>query len=144
MKRWLLIWIPLAFLLAMPCRWGEAVLDGRPDKHPRYTPGRIIVKLTPPAYEKIAPAMRGQDSIDPQELPIEPLRQVSQRFQVFSWKRLFPPVSGEDPTGLRRIYLLTCDPQVDVPAAAGAFSALAEWVEYAEPDFLVEVQPSLQ
>lgn len=108
----------------------------------QHVPGRIIVKLRPNAAKQVAKALSRQGSLTPEQLPVEPLRRISQEYQVHDWKLLFSNPLKEDPSGLNRIFLLSCDPSVDVGAAAGAFSALSELVEYAEPDQIVEVQPT--
>jgi hypothetical protein len=108
----------------------------------QHVPGRIIVKLRPNAAEQVARALGGQGSLTPEQVPVEPLRRISQEVQVQSWKPLFSNPLKEDPSGLNRIFLLTCDPSVDVLEASRAFSALSEFVEYAEPDRIVEAQPA--
>ena len=112
----LLNWAPLAFGVVDP--------EENPAlRRPQHVPGRLIVKLTRQANQELTP-----------------LKKLSRQYRVKDWKPLFPSTGTEDPTGLNRIYLLTCDPAVDVRAASSAFSALKEYVEYAEPDFIARIQ----
>lgn len=113
-----------------------------PPQSPRYASGRILVKLTPTAAQQVEAVDLEGNGITAEQLPIEPLRAVSQQYQVVRWKRLIAKRSGEgnDPVGMGRIYLLVCDPRTDVKMAVGAFSRLKELVEYAEPDYMVQTQ----
>ena len=85
--------------------------------------------------------MENLDGWSPDQLPIEELKRLSLSYQVVRWKRLLPKRDrSEDSQGLGRIYLVTCGPLVNIPAACGAFSQLSDWVEYAEPDSMVQIQ----
>ena len=109
-------------------------------ERPSYAPGRIIVKLTPKAAGQVDPVQGMAKTIAAQKLPVEPLRVLSQKFQVVRWERLFPVTGTKEATGLERVYLLLCDKEVDVQAAARAFGGLKDLVEYAEPDYQAHIQ----
>ncbi len=118
----------------------------QPNPPSRYAPGRILVKLTPAAAQLLEKAGEGQN-LSPEQLPIEQLRKVSERYKVISWKPLLVRPVDKDPTGMNRIYVLTSDLGIDISAAVQAFRALSEFVEYAEPDYEVQIQaadPSLE
>jgi len=113
----------------------------QPDEPPSYVAGRLVVKLTPAAYEQVAEAEGEGEVLEPKQLPIESFRTLSEKYRVIEWRRLIVRPFGNDPSGLNRIYLLTCDAKVDVARAAQEFGALSDFVEYAEPDFIVRTQP---
>ena len=139
----------LLLVLAAQNQWaGCAFTDSGP---PRAVAGRLLVKLTPKAAKEVAEARGEQGQLSPDQLPIKALRRLSRQYRVTGWRPLFPhpKVPGlilapkrDDSTGLNRIYLLTCDPSTDIPAAARDFGRFSEWVEYAEPDRVVEIQPT--
>ena len=111
-------------------------LQSRSGKESRYVSGRIIVKLTPQAANQ----MPLDEQIPVDRVPIPALKDVSQRYQVAYWKRMFPRVSGSDPSGLGRIYAVVSDPSVDVLRAIQSFKDLSQDVEYAQPDRVYQVQ----
>lgn len=108
---------------------------------PRYAAGRILVKLTPKAAGQMEKALdKTTGLILTENLPINALHEVSRRYRVTSWKRVFPQPMKDDSAGLERVYRLSCNPKVDIMEAARTFSALTDLVQYAEPDRLATIQ----
>lgn len=100
--------------------------------------GRMVVKLKPEAGREIARLKNETGVVRTEQIPIEALRALSQKYQIKEWKPLFAQTTSDDLTGLERIYVLSCDPAVDIGAAAQAFNTLSDLVEYAELDVPVE------
>jgi len=112
-----------------------------PRKGPDHVAGRLIVKLSPDAARRVAPVGTEGKAFPPDQIPIETLRQLSRKYRVTQWKPLFANPPKHDMTGLARVYVLSCDPSVDIEQAAAEFSALHDLVEYAQPDRIVHLQP---
>ena len=132
-------------LAGLPWAQVPSGADSWKEDLPRHAAGQFLVKLTSQAAERFRSAEKQNNgfltaAVD--EIPIRELRDLSREYKVSRWQRLLPAPSGKDPSGLERIYLLFCDPSVDVVRASEAFSALKEFLEYAEPDSLMRTQSS--
>lgn len=108
-----------------------------------YRRDRFLVKAAPKAAEYLFEAAAAETVLPVEKIPVAALRAASHRHGVFQWEILFPdlPPGEEETEGLRRIFLLHCGPETDIPAAVEEFNRLTEWVEYAEPDRSKHVLP---
>lgn len=107
-----------------------------------YAEGRIVVKLREEASARIRREWERWGELTPDRLPFESLRNVSERNGVARWEPLIPNVRGDDSSGLGRTYVLTLTGGGDVLRVVQDFSGLADLVEYAEPDFVAQIQTS--
>ena len=114
--------------------------EARSPQQPRYAPGRFLVKVTPSAAEQLEEAEAEEGIIPAEKIPVEALRTLSVKYQVKDWRQLMARPFGHDPSGFNRVYLVTCDLQVDVMRATKEFAALSDLIEYAEPDYLAQIQ----
>jgi hypothetical protein len=115
---------------------------------PEYMTTRIYIKLTPHAGELVNQALKSREYLRIEEVPIDTLRQIGEKYQVIRWGAFgqFLP-EEEDPSGFRRMYVLTCNLRVNLEEAAQAFSAAHDSVEYAvskEADFSKKLREAVK
>lgn len=92
----------------------------------------FVIKLTAEASKPIRQKLRLGDSLTVNSLPVEPLRSVSQKHGIKSWKPVLQAALTDDPTGVNHMYLLTGSLVTKVPETIKDFEALEKLVEYIE------------
>lgn len=137
--------VPLcAAVFLVGCTGASAVVrpgdEESGERGPRYAAGRVVVKLTPEAADQVRQAWDRWGELTPDRLPFEALRMASERNSVTLWAPLLPDAPKDDPSGLGRAFVLTVAGGGDVLQAVQDFSGLTDLVEYAEPDYIAEIQ----
>lgn len=133
------LWVVPALILGH-VSFAVAVMgpDGKPvSPQSPYVKGELIVKLTPAAVEKVAPIAKQKNGIlQIQDIPFMRLRDISNRFYVTQWRRLYQSTDIEK-SGFpdkEAVYILTCPKYIDIRSMAAAFAGIKEYIVYAEPN----------
>ena len=143
MKKFLAVSV-CAVVFLVGCAGAAAVVppggEGLAGDEPQYAEGRIVVKLRQDAAERVRQVWERWGEVTPDRLPFESLRTASERNGVSGWEPLIPDAREDDPSGLGRAYVLTIAGGGDVLQAVQEFSGLTDLVEYAEPDYIAQIQ----
>ena len=121
MKRIAAFFLIISFILWQGAALG-VVKEPEAGEMPRYMPGQVIVKLK-------------------EGKTLDDLKELNTRYGLVSSELVFKDWAGkEDKTlSLNRIYLLKVAADAEIPAAVAAYQGHPA-VEYAEPNYMVEIQ----